>query len=109
MEIMANDRLNAEDVRDLTERLLRKPRSLAVDGYTINTRRVLNGLLKAAVEKRSIEAVCADLANVVDSNTLREALNQTLRVEDLRQHEAEFNAALADCTGIGSSNKTSKL
>lgn len=49
------------------------------------------------MEKRSIEAVCADLADVVDSNTLREALNQTLRAEDLRQHEAEFNAALAEC------------
>jgi putative transposase len=58
---------------------------------------VLNVLLKAAVEKRSIEAVCADLSDVVDSNTLREAVNRVLTVEDLRQHEAEFNAALAEC------------
>jgi putative transposase len=97
MEIIAKDRLNAEDVRELTERLLREQLSLAVDGYKITTSMVLNVLLKAAVEKRSIEAVCADLADVVDGNTLREALNQALRVEDLRQHEMEFNAALADC------------
>src|SRR5579864_6747671 len=71
--------------------------SLAVDGYKITTSMVLNVLLKAAVEKRSIEAVCADLADVVDSNTLREALNQTLRAEDLAQHEIEFNGALAEC------------
>jgi hypothetical protein len=97
MEIIAKDRLNAEDVRDLTERLLREQLSLQVEGYKITTSMVLNVLLKAAVEKRSIEAVCADLTDVVDSNTLREALNRVLTVEDLRKHETEFNAALAEC------------
>ena len=71
--------------------------SLAVDGYKITASMVLNVLLKAVVEKRSIEAVCADLADVVDSNTLREALNQTLRAEGLAQHEIGFNGALAEC------------
>jgi putative transposase len=97
MKIIAKDRLKAEDVRELTERLLREQLSLTVDGYKITTGMVLNVLLKAAVEKRSIEAVCADLTDVVDSNTLREALNQALRVEDLREHEVKFNAALAEC------------
>ncbi len=97
MEIIPKDRLNAEDVRQLTERLLREQLSLQVEGYKITTSMVLNVLLKAAVEKRSIEAVCDDLTDVVDSNTLREAVNRVLTVEDLRQHEAEFNAALADC------------
>ena len=87
MEIMAKDRLKAEDVRELTERLLREQLSLQVEGYKITTSMVLNVLLKAAVEKRSIEAVCADLTDVVDSNTLREALNRVLSVEDLQQHE----------------------
>jgi len=97
MEIIAKDRLNAEDVRELTERLLREQLSFQVEGYKITTSMVLNVLLKAAVEKRSIEAVCDDLTDVVDSNTLREAINRVLTVEDLRQHEAEFNAALAEC------------
>src|SRR5689334_2365376 len=97
MEIIAKDRLKAEDVRELTERLLREQLSLQVEGYKITTSMVLNVLLKAAVEKSSIEAVCADLTDVVDSNTLREALNRVLSVEDLRQHEREFNAALAEC------------
>jgi putative transposase len=97
MEIIAKDRLNAEDVRELTERLLQEQLSVQVEGYKITTSMVLNVLLKAAVEKRSIEAVCADLAAVVDSNTLREAINRVLRVEDLRQHEGEFNGALAEC------------
>jgi type VI protein secretion system component VasA len=97
MEIIPKDRLNAEDVRELTERLLREQLSLQLEGYKVTTSMVLNVLLKAAVEKRSIEAVCADLSNVVDSNTLREAVNRVLTVEDLHQHEAEFNAALAEC------------
>lgn len=97
MEMIAKDQLEAEDVREMCERLLRDHLSMATEGYKISTSRVLNVLLTAAVEKRSIEAVCGDLVGVVDSNTLREALNRALTVDDLRQHEAEFNAALADC------------
>jgi hypothetical protein len=97
MEIIPKERLNAEDVREVTERLRRHQLSVQVEGYKITTSMVLNVLLKAAVEKRSIEAVCADLTEVVDSNTMREAINRVLRVEDLRQHEAKFNAALAEC------------
>jgi hypothetical protein len=97
MEIILKNHLNAEDVRGLAEELLKKHLSLAVDGHKLTTEMALNILMKAAIEKRSIEAVCADLREVVDSNTLREALNRELTVVDLRQHEAEFNEALADC------------
>jgi len=97
MESIPKDRLNAEDVRELTERLLREQLSLRAEGYKITTGMVLNILLKVAVEKRSIDAVCADLADVADPNTVREAINRALTVEDLRQHEGEFNAALAEC------------
>ena len=97
MEMIAKDRLNAEDVRDMCERLLRGHMALETEGYKISTSMALNVLMTAAVEKRSIEAVCADLVEVVDSNTLREALNRELTVDDLRQHEAEFNAALVEC------------
>jgi len=97
MAMIPKNQLNGEDVRALTERLLREHLSLAIEGYKVTTSMVLNVLLKAAIEQRSIDAVCADLAGVVDGNTLREALNRTLTVEQLRQHEAEFNAALATC------------
>jgi len=97
MEMILKNRLSAAEVREVSEALLKKHLSLDVDGYKLTTEMALNVLLKAAIEKRSIEAVCADLAAVVDSNTLREALNRELSVTDLRQHEAEFNAALADC------------
>ena len=97
MEIILKNRLNAEDVREVSEALLRKHLSLEVEGHKLTTGMALNVLLKAAIEKRSIEAVCADLAEVVDSNTLREALNRELTVTELRQYEGEFNEALADC------------
>jgi hypothetical protein len=97
MAMITKDRLNAEDVRELTERMLRDHLSLKTEGYKITTGMVLNVLLKAAIEQRSIEAVCGDLSEVVDSNTLREAVNRGLTVHDLRQHEAGFNAMLAAC------------
>jgi hypothetical protein len=98
MDIITKNRLNAENVRALTEQLLwEQLTSLRTEGYKITTSMVLNILLKAAIEKRSIEAVCADLSDVVDSNTVREALNRALTVADLRRHEAEFNAALVAC------------
>jgi hypothetical protein len=62
MEIMPKDRLNAEDVRELTERLLREQLSLQAEGYRITTSMALNVLLKAAIEKRRIEAVRTRLA-----------------------------------------------
>ena len=97
MEIIAKGQLKAEAVLEMAEWLLGEQLSLEIEGYKLTGRMALDVLLKAAVEKRSIEAVCADLVEVVNSNTLREAINQRLRVEDLRQHEAEFNGALAKC------------
>jgi putative transposase len=97
MEIIHANTLKAEDVRELTEQRLREHLSFEVEGYRLSTSMVLNVLLKAAIENRSIEAVCGDLVEVVDSNTLREALNRALTVEELRQHESEFNAALGSC------------
>ena|SRR5271165_3092357 len=100
MQIILKDKLDGEDIRELTERLLREHLSLQVEGYKMTTSMVLNVLIKAAVERRSIEAVCEDLVDVVDGNTLREALNRELTVADLRQHETEFNAALAACIPV---------
>jgi hypothetical protein len=54
----------------------------------------MNLLLKAVAEGSSLEAVCADSCGAVDSNTLREQLKAALPVSELRQQEAEMNAAL---------------
>ncbi|MBN1311278.1 MAG: transposase [Anaerolineae bacterium] len=97
MEMILKNRLNAEDVQEVAERQMREHLSLEIEGTKIRIEMVLNVLLKAAIERQSVEAVCADLEDIVDSNTLREALNEALMVEELRRHEAGFNEALADC------------
>ena len=81
MEMILKNRLTGEDVREVAERQLREHLSMEIEGTKIRTEMVLNVLLKAAVERQSIEAICADLEDVVDSNTLREALNKALTVE----------------------------
>jgi len=101
MQMVTKTKLEAEDVRELAEELLLKQISLQTEGYKITTSMALNVLMRAAAENSSIDAVCSDLADVVDANTLREALNRSLKVEDLRQHEEEFTAALAECIPVG--------
>lgn len=87
--------LDAEDVRQAMLRTMQSHLSLKTDGYTCTTEMTVSVLLKAAAQGSSIEAVCADLSEVADSNTLREQLNEALDVTALRQQEAEFNLALS--------------
>lgn len=87
--------LKAEDVRQATVKTLQSYLSLKTEGYTCTTQMTLDVLLKAAAQGSSIEAVCADLQAVADSNTIREQLNAVLDVADLRQQEAELNLALS--------------
>ena len=97
MKMIPKAKLEAEDVRKLTEELLMEQLPIAISGYKCSTTMVLNVLVQAAIEKRSSEAVRADLRDVVDGNTLREALNTVLTTADLTKHQAAFNAALAAC------------
>jgi len=75
--------------------------SLKTEGYRSTTNETFNLLLKAVAEGSSVEAVCADSSGVVDSNTLREQINEALDVSALRQQEAEMNAALAAAIPAG--------
>lgn len=87
--------LHAEDVRQAMLKTMESYLSLKTEGYTCTTEMTLDVLLKAAAQGSSIEAVCADLTDVADSNTLREQLNSALDAADLRQQEAELNLALS--------------
>jgi putative transposase len=91
--------LNAEDVRQMSETILREQLGMEVHGYKCTTAMVCNVLLKAAVEGISVESVCTDMDRqaVTGSNTIREHLNKLLRVEDLAQQEKAMNAALMSC------------
>lgn len=95
--MIAKNRLDAEDVRQMTENILREQLSLEVRGYKCTTGMVCNVLMKAAVDGMSVESICADLQGTTGSNTIREHLNRVLNVCDLRRHECEMNGALVDC------------
>jgi len=88
--------LSASDVRYQTMKTLTRHISLRADGYLCTTEMVHDIDLKASAEQSSVEAACADLEHVVDSNTAREYLNTALDIAQLRPQEAEMNAALAE-------------
>jgi hypothetical protein len=93
--MIPKEQLGGEDVRRVVEQTLREHLNLAVDGYKCDTGAVVNVLVKAAIERQTIESVCDDLTLEVSSNTVREHLNAVLDVYDLREHECEMNAGLA--------------
>ncbi len=89
--------LKAEDIRAYTTNLIKEHLHLNVDGYICTTDMILDVLVKASAESSSVEATCADLEQVADSNTIRAYLNAVLDVKELRKQESEMNAALAEC------------
>jgi len=88
-------RLTAEKVREQTMKTLTEHLTLEANGYRCTTEMVLDVILKASAERSSVEAACQDLAGVAASNTVREYLNAALKAAQLREQEAEMNAALA--------------
>jgi putative transposase len=93
--------LNAEDVRGMMLDRMERHLSIKTEGYRSTTLETFNLLLKAVAEGSSLEAVCADSCGAMASNTLREQLNAALDVCQLRQQEAEMNAALAAAIPVG--------
>lgn len=89
--------LKAKDVHTYTARILKEHLNIEANGYSCHTDMILDILIKASAECSSVEAVCADLVDIADSNTIREYLNQSLVVKELRQQEERANAALAEC------------
>jgi putative transposase len=66
---------------------------LSAEGYQCTTDDLLNALLGMAVNRTTLEAICADLG-LPDAEALRRYFNDQLRVEDLPQLERQLNAAL---------------
>jgi hypothetical protein len=89
--------LKGEDVRAFTLQTMKKHFAIQAEGYSCTTDMLLDVLMKASAECSSLEAVCADLEHVADSNTMREYLNKALPIKKLRDQEAQVNQALADC------------
>ncbi len=89
--------LKAEDIHAYTLQTMKKHFDLQAEGYCCTTDMILDVLIKASAECSSLEAVCADLEQVADSNTMREYLNKALPVKKLRQQEERVNQALGHC------------
>lgn len=68
---------------------------LHAEGYSCTTDDLFKGLLGVAVNRGTIESVCADLVGTPDPQTIRGYLNEQLRVEELPELEQRLNAALA--------------
>jgi len=92
--------LKANDVHAYTLETLKEHLKIKADGYICNTEMILNVLIKASAENSSLEAACADLEEIADSNTIREYLNEALPVKELREQEKQVNKALACCTPV---------
>lgn len=87
-------KLTDGDVRDLAVARLREHLPLSVSGYDCTTDMVLDVLIKAAVTKKTIEAVCSDLESVSDSNTIRAYLNEQIKADNLATLERRMNMTL---------------
>jgi hypothetical protein len=68
---------------------------LHAEGSVCTTDDLLKVLLGVAVNRSTIEAVCADLVGTPDPQTIRGYLNAQLCVEDLPELARRLNAALA--------------
>ena len=90
--------LKANDVHAYTLETLKEHLKIKADGYICKTEMILNVLIKASAENSSLEAACADLEEIADSNTIREYLNQALPIKELREQENQVNKALTCCT-----------
>jgi len=89
--------LKAEDVRHYAIEKLKEYIPVEAHGYCCTTDMIFDVLFKASAECSSVEATCADLEAVADSNTIRAYLNQAIAMETLRATEKQINVALASC------------
>jgi hypothetical protein len=88
--------LTAQEVLHHARTQLRDHLPLQADGYICTTDDLLQVLLGVAVNRATIEALCADLVGTPDPEPIRRYLNAQLRVDDLPALEQQVNAALAE-------------
>ena len=89
--------LKAEDIRAYTLQTMKQHIEIHANGYCCKTDMIFDLLMKASAECSSLEAACADLEQVADSNTVREYINKALPVQKLCEQERQINRALAHC------------
>ena len=93
--MIAQNELKAEEIRMTMQEVAQEHLPFAADGYICTSEMIYDVLMKAATEGISVDAACRDLEQSASGNTIREVINEQMSVAQLRQHEAELNAALA--------------
>jgi Transposase DDE domain len=88
--------LTDTDVLQRARACLQAHLPLQADGHVCTTADLFNVLLGVAVNRGTIEAICADLVGSPDPETIRRYLHAQLRVDDLPALEQCVNAALTD-------------
>ena len=89
--------LKAEEIRTYTRQVMKRHLQIEANGYSCKTDMIFDLLMKASAECSSLEAACADLEEVADSNTVREYVNKCLPADQLSEQEEDANRALAEC------------
>ena len=94
---MTNDTLKLTDQQVLEHARagLEEHLALTAEGYKCSTGDLLDVLLGVGVKGGTIEAICADLVETPDPETIRQYLNEQLTVETLPELGRSLNAALA--------------
>ena len=94
---MADDtlKLTDQEVLEYARTGLQNHLSLEAAGYKCSTEDLWYVLLGVAVNRDTVESVCADLVGTPDPETIRQYLNEQLTVEQLPQLEQRLNGALA--------------
>jgi len=92
--MIVEQELKAQDVRTAMQEVVQEHLTIEANGYVLTNEMVYDVLLKAATENISIDAACRDLEQSVGGNTLRDTLNEHLKVKELRKHEERLNNAL---------------
>ena len=87
-------KLTDEATRNEANQRLQKHLNLQAVGYECTTEMVLDVLIRAAVNRQTIETVCHNLTGVVDGETIRGYLNEQIRVEGLAHLERQSNQML---------------
>ncbi len=86
--------LNDEMVRETTVEGLKDHLPLQINGYKVTTELVCEVLLHAAVNNKTIEASCQNLAPEVSSNAVREQLHKQLNGDNIAELETSINGIL---------------
>ena len=93
--MIPKNELHAAELYEMSIATLQNNLTLEINGYRCQSEMALAAVVKAAVDQKSVHAVCSDLEGMADGNTVREQLNAVLDIAELQQQEAEMNATLA--------------